>query len=209
MADGEETSIPLQVFDDSRAGLLASSSTSEGFMLEDDFTPVKIHGDDDDGVDDDLQTWHRDPMRRRWEAFKAFVKRNLLLILTIVFAFVGFLVGALVGTMPGGPPRVAVELLKLPGTLFLRMLKAVTVPLLVTGVTVSVASLKVQDNSTEGGDPKRAKKLGLCTMAMYGVTIVLAVILGLVLVLVIQPGKLADVESGPDDPSQVHVALDD
>ncbi|WP_367875187.1 dicarboxylate/amino acid:cation symporter [Luteolibacter sp. Populi] len=77
----------------------------------------------------------------------------------------------------------ALELCKLIGDLFLRALKMIIVPLIVTSVVGGIAGLKDADGFG---------RLGLKTMGFYMSTGLLAILLGLFLVTIIQPGY------GPD-----------
>jgi proton glutamate symport protein len=73
----------------------------------------------------------------------------------------------------------AIELCKLVGDLFLRALKMIIVPLIVTSVVGGIAGLKDADGFG---------RLGLKTMGFYMSTGLLAILLGLFLVNTIQPG---------------------
>lgn len=72
------------------------------------------------------------------------------------------------------------------GTLFIRVLKLIAVPLVFFSIISGVSGL---------GDPASLGRLGLKTLGMYFLTTVVAVTLGLVLVNTISPGKLMDEES--------------
>lgn len=72
------------------------------------------------------------------------------------------------------------------GVLFMNALKMTIVPLIVTSIISSVASL---------GDIRRLGKLGGITLAYYFVTTSIAVIIGLVAVNIIQPGAGLNLES--------------
>lgn len=110
-----------------------------------------------------------------------FVKRNWVLLATILGAVLGFIIGTLVGQ--ANPSDTAIKLIKLPGNLFVRTLKMLVLPLIVCSVTVGIASL-----SKAGG----GARLGGRTILFYAFTTVVAVVTGLVLVLVIHPGSAAD-----------------
>ena len=68
---------------------------------------------------------------------------------------------------------------KFIGELFLRMLKAIIIPLIVPALIASIGSLSI----------KVAGKVGLRAVVYYLTTTVLAVALGILLVVTIQPGK--------------------
>ncbi len=75
------------------------------------------------------------------------------------------------------------------GTIFIRLLKMVIVPLVVLSIITGVAGV---------GDPKKLGRLGIKTLVYYLGTSLLAILLGLILVNIIQPGQAADL---PPDPS--------
>lgn len=75
--------------------------------------------------------------------------------------------------------RGAIEVCKLVGDLFLRALKMIIVPLIVTSVVGGIAGLKDADGFG---------RLGLKTLGFYMSTGLLAILLGLFLVNIIQPG---------------------
>ncbi|WP_052573753.1 dicarboxylate/amino acid:cation symporter [Haloferula sp. BvORR071] len=82
----------------------------------------------------------------------------------------------------GDPPafvRGAMEFCKLVGDLFLRALKMIIIPLIVTSVVGGIAGLKDADGFG---------RLGLKTLGFYMSTGLLAILLGLFLVNTIQPG---------------------
>jgi Na+/H+-dicarboxylate symporter len=99
--------------------------------------------------------------------------RSQQIILAGIFA--GLILGVLLGwTM--GPRAVMFAWL---GELFLRALKMIIVPLIVASMIVGITSL---------GDVRRLGRTGLVTVTYYLVTTALAVIVGLILVNIIQPG---------------------
>ncbi|MBN2589397.1 MAG: dicarboxylate/amino acid:cation symporter [Sedimentisphaerales bacterium] len=70
--------------------------------------------------------------------------------------------------------------LEIVGDLFIRLLKMIIVPLILASIVTGIISL---------GDTKKLGRIGLKTFLYYLTTTALAVILGLVLVNIIQPGK--------------------
>jgi Na+/H+-dicarboxylate symporter len=82
-----------------------------------------------------------------------------------------------------GFPRVAFKLISFAGDLFLRSLKLLVIPLVVTSMICGVTSL---------GDIRKAGRLGAWTMVYFLATTLLAVAIGLVLCVTIRPGKHAD-----------------
>uniref|UniRef100_A0A1B0D2N5 Amino acid transporter n=1 Tax=Phlebotomus papatasi TaxID=29031 RepID=A0A1B0D2N5_PHLPP len=108
-----------------------------------------------------------------------FFKRNLLTILTIVGVFGGTIVGLLLkmGSEEWTPREVMY--LQYPGDLFLRMLKCLIVPLLVSSITSAIGAL---DLSMSG-------KIATRAIVYYFTTTICAVILGIILVCSIRPGS--------------------
>lgn len=73
------------------------------------------------------------------------------------------------------------------GTIFFRLLKMVVVPLVIFSITAGVASV---------GNPKNLGRLGLKTVSYYLTTSLIAILIGLTLVNLIEPGKTADLGDG-------------
>ena len=111
---------------------------------------------------------------------------NLLLILTIVSVIVGIVLGICVREVDlpkeSSDYRLMVELLSFPGEAFLRMLKMLILPLIVFSLIAGLGSL-------EG---KVAGSLGWKTVLYYFSTTLMAIVLGLILVVSIQPGGRVD-----------------
>jgi solute carrier family 1 (neuronal/epithelial high affinity glutamate transporter), member 1 len=80
-------------------------------------------------------------------------------------------------------PRAAFKLITFAGDLFLRSLKLLVIPLVVTSMVCGVTSL---------GDIRKAGRLGAWTMVYFLATTLLAVAIGLILCVTIRPGKHAD-----------------
>ncbi|CAG9127415.1 unnamed protein product [Plutella xylostella] len=119
------------------------------------------------------------PLQLRSNKCVGFLRQNLLTMLTII--------GVVAGTMLGWSLRASgvewsrrdVMYFQYPGELFLRMLKSLIVPLLVSSIVSAIGSL---DLSLSG-------KVGLRAIVYYMTTTVCAVILGIALVTTIRPGK--------------------
>ena len=96
------------------------------------------------------------------------------------FILVGIFVGIVLGLIVGGlAPEVGIQL-KFLGDIFLRSLMLMVVPLVMASMIVGVAKL---------GDIRSIGSIGWRTIVYYMVTTALSVILGLVLVNIIAPGK--------------------
>lgn len=76
------------------------------------------------------------------------------------------------------------------GTIFINLLKLIAVPLVLFSIISGVAGL---------GDPSSLGRMGAKTLIFYFATTILAVSLGLVIVNVINPGKLVDEETRIDN----------
>lgn len=120
---------------------------------------------------------------------------NLLLILTALSVVVGVILG--LSVHQAQPSRVAVELIAFPGELFLRMLKMLILPLIVFSLMAGLGSLNA----------KVAGSLGWRTVLYYLSTTMLAIVLGLILVLSIQPGGRSEVSKlKPCDNSSISIS---
>ncbi|CAI5456299.1 unnamed protein product [Caenorhabditis angaria] len=106
-------------------------------------------------------------------------KDNLLLIFTVL----GVVVGIGLGLSLRDPEKVwskrHLSYLRFPGDLFVQMLKMLILPMIMSSIISSLASL---ESGTAG-------KLGVVSMTYYTLTTFSAVFLGIVLVTVIKPGK--------------------
>ncbi|XP_053698692.1 excitatory amino acid transporter 3-like [Sabethes cyaneus] len=126
-------------------------------------------------------------MRR--ERFKLLLKENLLTLLTIIGVIVGIILGIGLRRVPAEGEKWSprdVAYINFIGDIFLRMLKALILPLIITSLISAVGSL---DLSLSG-------KIGGRAVLYYIVTTIMAVILGIILVTTIQPGKGAEASSG-------------
>ncbi|KAK9873872.1 hypothetical protein WA026_002227 [Henosepilachna vigintioctopunctata] len=130
-----------------------------------------------------------------------FVKRNLLTILTVVGVVGGAALGALLRqTGPGQWDKRSVMYLAFPGEIFLRMLKCLIIPLLVTSVVTAIGSL----------DLSLSKKIAFRAIAYYSATTICAVILGIILVTTIRPGVgLRPYDDDSTEPKMRHVTTQD
>lgn len=104
----------------------------------------------------------------------------------VMFTAVAVLIGGVIGGfLPGwlpeeeGARKTALTLIGFPGDLLMRMLKMIVVPLIVATMVVGVSSL---------GDIRKAGRIGGRTIGYYAITTGLAVVTGIILVNVIQPG---------------------
>nr|XP_039251472.1 excitatory amino acid transporter-like isoform X1 [Styela clava] len=103
-------------------------------------------------------------------------KENLLLILTVTGVCFGIVVGFSVRTT--NPSDDAIILISFPGEVFMRLLKMLIVPVVITSIVTGLVSM----------DLKRGGRMGLHAMAYYLTTTAIASILGIILVTSICPG---------------------
>ncbi len=133
------------------------------------------------------QFFRRASCGRFCSGFCLLVKRNLLLVLLIVGAVIGFAIGALTNdpvTRITDPEKKATVLMLIafPGELFMNMLKMIVLPLIVATLITAVSTV----------NPDVTGRIGRRTVIYYLSTLVLAAILGLTLVLTIRPGLSGD-----------------
>lgn len=125
------------------------------------------------------------------------IKEHLLTILTITAVVLGIIVGSILrvtcldGESDKFRPRT-VMYVNFLGDLFLRILKSLILPLIVSSLVAAVGSL----------DISLSKRIGIRAIVYYMVTTVIAVILGIVLVTTIRPGKFHEDEQVNKNNSQ-------
>ncbi len=114
--------------------------------------------------------------------------KNLLKIKLHWQILIAMLVGVLLGRiLPPDSPVYSV-IISL-GTIFIRMLRMVIVPLIFTSIVTGVASI---------GQGKSIGRIGLKTMTYYLFTSLFAIMIGLTLTNLIQPGVGANIPTSPD-----------
>lgn len=111
------------------------------------------------------------------------VRSDLLLVLIIIGVVIGFVIGALVNDPVNKiddveDKKTVLMLIGFAGELFMNMLKMLILPLIVASLICALASL----------DAKATGRVGRRALMYYISTTILAVILGIVLVVSIQPG---------------------
>ena len=99
---------------------------------------------------------------------------------------IGIILGALLGIFCGWSFGESMLSLSWLGDLFLDALKMMIVPLIVGAIISGVTSL---------GDVRRLGKVGGYTLLYYAMTTACAVLIGLILVNIIQPGVSANLET--------------
>jgi len=102
----------------------------------------------------------------------------------------GIAVGILFQVLYKGEPSGAIfSSITAFGTIFIRLLKMVIVPLIFSSIVSGVASV---------GEGKSIGRLGLKTFLYYFVSSILAIVIGLTLTNILQPGVGADIPVGHD-----------
>lgn len=111
--------------------------------------------------------------------FGMFIRTNLLTILTVGGVILGIVIGLLVRQTNNGQfTQREVYYIGYIGELFLRMLKALILPLIISSLVASIGSL----------DLGLSGKVGARAILYYSISTGLAVILGIVLAVTIKPG---------------------
>jgi Na+/H+-dicarboxylate symporter len=110
-------------------------------------------------------------------------------VLLLVFIVIGVLLGLVSGWI-WGP---AMESVAWMGTLFLNALKMLIVPLILAAVISGIASM---------GDIRKLGRLGGITVGYYFCTTGIAVLIGLIMVNLIQPGEGLNIQMGTQEVSE-------
>ncbi|CAB0043709.1 unnamed protein product [Trichogramma brassicae] len=130
---------------------------------------------------------------RKW---KSCVAENRLMLLTVGAVIVGVGLGFILKYSAKddtkGWTKREIMYIQFPGDLFLRMLKSLILPLILSSIISAIGSL---DLSLSG-------KIGRRSIYYYATTTISAVILGIILVTVIQPGTYGKEEDYNTDDSQ-------
>lgn len=137
-----------------------------------------------------------DHVSQKWvETLKKIVKDNLLVIFMIIAVIVGVAMGLGLRNQISTDDKKTIYFLQFPGDLLLNMLKMLILPLIVSSLVSAMSGLKAQASG----------KMGLRTVLYYLITTFCAVVLGIILVVAIQPGykREASIErSGNPKPAE-------
>ncbi|XP_033761093.1 excitatory amino acid transporter-like [Pecten maximus] len=125
------------------------------------------------------------PTNRKVSPIGRWMKDNLILILTTAGAVCGFAVGF--GIREGNPSPDLLTWIGLPGELFIRMLKLMIIPLIVSSMIAAAASL----------NPKSNGRISLVSITFIVATNSLSSVVGVILALIMKPGH--GVQSGDTD----------
>ncbi|XP_069126788.1 excitatory amino acid transporter 1-like isoform X1 [Argopecten irradians] len=122
--------------------------------------------------------------------FCRFLRNNTLVVFLIVAMISGIGLGCALRTMWSPLEKRKIGYLKFPGDIMLNTLRMVSVPLVVSGIITSLATLSM----------KTSGSIGLRALCYYLFTTVCAVITGIVGVVLVQPGKqIIGVSDKPDN----------
>ncbi|BBW95504.1 glutamate/aspartate:proton symporter GltP [Geobacillus sp. FSL W8-0032] len=99
--------------------------------------------------------------------------------------FIGLILGIVVGALFYGNPKVAVYLQPI-GDIFLRLIKMIVIPIVVSSLIVGVANV---------GDVKKLGKLGVKTIIYFEIITTIAIVVGLLAANIFQPGTGVNMKS--------------
>uniref|UniRef100_A0A8C4HAX8 Amino acid transporter n=1 Tax=Dicentrarchus labrax TaxID=13489 RepID=A0A8C4HAX8_DICLA len=108
---------------------------------------------------------------------KGFFLRNAFVLFTIAAVIIGIILGF--ALRPYKMSYREVKFFSFPGELLMRMLQMLVLPLLVSSLITGMAAL----------DSRASGKMGMRAVVYYTTTTVIAVFIGIVMVLIIHPGK--------------------
>ncbi|XP_035463143.1 excitatory amino acid transporter 1 [Scophthalmus maximus] len=118
------------------------------------------------------------------EDIKAFLKKNAFVLFTVAAVVVGIILGF--ALRPYKMTYREVKYFSFPGELLMRMLQMLVLPLLVSSLITGMAAL----------DSKASGKMGMRAVIYYMTTTFIAVFIGILIVLIIHPGKGSKAEFG-------------
>lgn len=108
---------------------------------------------------------------------KGFFIRNAFVILTVIAVIIGVILGF--SLRPYKMSYREIKFFSFPGELLMRMLQMLVLPLLVSSLITGMAAL----------DSRASGKMGMRAVVYYTTTTIIAVFIGIVMVLIIHPGK--------------------
>ncbi|XP_028604121.2 excitatory amino acid transporter 1 [Podarcis muralis] len=108
---------------------------------------------------------------------KSYLLRNFFVLFTIIAVIVGIILGF--GLRSYHFSYREVKYFSFPGELLMRMLQMLVLPLIVSSLVTGVAAL----------DSKASGRMGLRAVVYYMSTTIIAVLIGIIMVVIIHPGK--------------------
>nr|XP_054774444.1 excitatory amino acid transporter 2-like [Lytechinus pictus] len=129
------------------------------------------------------------------------LRANLLLVLTLASVILGVFFGGVLRNAE--PSSTAIKIIGLPGDVLVRLLKMLVLPLIVSSLITGLTSL----------DTKSCGKLGARALVYYFTTSCVAVIVGIIVVLAIRPGRTGrehkvDYDERKDDTDALESLID-
>jgi len=137
---------------------------------------------------------HKEPVGVMYESDEVWYvklwRRDKLMIFIVIAVILGFMVGLLcndsIQALEEPTRSTLLTFLGFPGEILMRMLKMLILPLIVSSLIVGLAEL----------DQKASGKLGKRAVLYYMSTTLFAVVVGIILVIAINPGSAATVKRG-------------
>ncbi|XP_005806428.1 excitatory amino acid transporter 1-like isoform X2 [Xiphophorus maculatus] len=111
------------------------------------------------------------------KSLKGFFRRNLFVLFTVASVALGVILGF--ALRPHNLSMREIKYFSFPGELLMRMLKMLVLPLIVSSLVTGISSL----------DRRASGKMGVRAVVYYMVTTLIAVFIGIVIVMIIRPGK--------------------
>ncbi|MEQ2292746.1 Excitatory amino acid transporter 1, partial [Ameca splendens] len=111
------------------------------------------------------------------KSLKRFFRRNLFVLFTVAAVALGVILGF--ALRPHNLSLREIKYFSFPGELLMRMLKMLVLPLIVSSLVTGISSL----------DSKASGKMGVRAVVYYMVTTLIAVFIGIVIVMIIRPGR--------------------
>ncbi|XP_077203101.1 excitatory amino acid transporter 1 [Paroedura picta] len=108
---------------------------------------------------------------------KSYLMKNFFVIFTVIAVIVGVILGFALRSYHLSYREV--KYFSFPGELLMRMLQMLVLPLIVSSLVTGVAAL----------DSKASGKMGLRAVVYYMSTTIIAVLIGIIMVVIIHPGK--------------------
>nr|CUU98914.1 hypothetical transcript [Hymenolepis microstoma] len=110
------------------------------------------------------------------EKFRKALRDNLFTVLTLIGVVVGFGVGFGIGTLH--PSQVTITWIKMPGTIFIRLLQLTVLPVIAANIIVVMAKMDLRENG----------KIGLATIGFVLAFDLLSGVVGVTTAALIKPG---------------------
>ncbi|MGV3344619.1 glutamate/aspartate:proton symporter GltP [Enterobacteriaceae bacterium LUAb1] len=115
------------------------------------------------------------------KGFKISLAWQILIALAL-----GILVGAILHNHPGDRDWLVTNILKPAGDIFIHLIKMIVVPIVISTLTVGIAGV---------GDTKKLGRIGLKTIIYFEAITTIAIVLGITLANVFQPGQGIDMST--------------